>query len=89
MHSYTISRKVEVIDWHRASGKNVSRTSRHFKIDRKRIREWDSKYDMLKHQDYGKQKMKRKLTDGGPVFSEELDDALFEYLQTQQDAGRE
>lgn len=87
MHSYTISRKVEVIDWHRASGKNVSRTSRHFKIDRKRIREWDSKYDMLKHQDYGKQKMKRKLTDGGPVFSEELDDALFEYLQTQRDAG--
>ncbi|KAG0444905.1 hypothetical protein HPB47_013242 [Ixodes persulcatus] len=78
MHSYTISRKVEVIDWHRASGKNVSRTSRHFKIDRKRIREWDSKYDMLKHQDYGKQKMKRKLTDGGPVFSEELDDALFD-----------
>ncbi|KAG0443324.1 hypothetical protein HPB47_015047 [Ixodes persulcatus] len=87
MHSYTISRKVEVIDWHRASGKNVSRTSRHFKIDRKRIREWDAKYDMLKHQDYGKQKMKRKLTDGGPVFSEELDDALFEYLQTQRDAG--
>lgn len=31
--------------------------------------------------------MKQKLTDGGPDFSEELDDALFEYLQTERDAG--
>ncbi|KAH7953616.1 hypothetical protein HPB49_010642 [Dermacentor silvarum] len=32
--------------------------------------------------------MKCKLTDGGPVFNEELDDALFDYLQTERDARR-
>lgn len=34
--------------------KNVSCTSWYFKIDRKRIRKWDSKYDALKHLNYGK-----------------------------------
>lgn len=70
VHSYTISKKIEVVEWHRASGGNVSRTSRPFKIDRKRIREWNSKYETLKQLNYGKQKMKRKFTNGVPVFSE-------------------
>lgn len=69
----TVSKKIEVVDWHRASGGNVSRTSRHFKIDRKRIREWDSKYETLKQLNYGKQKMKRKFTNAVSVFSEEVD----------------
>lgn len=85
IHSYTVFKKIEVVDWHWASGGNVSRTSRHFKIDRKRIREWDSKYETLKQLNYGKRKMKRKMkrkfTNGAPVFSEEVNDALFEYFQ--------
>ncbi|EEC19039.1 hypothetical protein IscW_ISCW014223 [Ixodes scapularis] len=88
MHSYTVSKKIEVVDWHWASGGNVSRTSRHFNIDRKRIRKWDSKYETLKQHNYGKQKMRRKFTNGVPVFSEEVDDALFEYFQRERDAGR-
>lgn len=31
--------------------------------------------------------MMRKLADGGPIFNEELDDALFDYLQMERDAG--
>ncbi|KAH7949423.1 hypothetical protein HPB49_009546 [Dermacentor silvarum] len=81
MHSHIVARKIEVVKWHRALGNNVSCTSRHFKIDRKRICEWDSKYDTLKHLNYGKQKMKCKLTDGGPIFNEELDNALLDYLE--------
>ncbi|KAH7978798.1 hypothetical protein HPB49_006776 [Dermacentor silvarum] len=88
MQSYAVARKIEVIERHRASKKNVSSTSRHFKIGRKRMRAWDSKYDALKPLNYGKQKMKRKLMDGGPVFNKELDDALFDYLQTERDIGR-
>uniref|UniRef100_A0A6B0V6Y3 Putative pogo transposable element n=1 Tax=Ixodes ricinus TaxID=34613 RepID=A0A6B0V6Y3_IXORI len=88
MHSYKVSKKIKVVDWHRASGGNVSRTSRHFKIDRKRIREWDPKYKTLKQLNYGKQKRKRKFTNGAPVFSEEVNDALFEGFQRERDAGR-
>lgn len=32
--------------------------------------------------------MKRKFTNGAPVFSEEVDDTLFEYFQREQDAGQ-
>lgn len=72
MHYYAVTRKIEVTEWHRASGKSVSCTSRHFNITRKRIREWDSKYGTLKHLNYGKLKMKRKLKDGTPICNEEL-----------------
>ncbi|KAH7954472.1 hypothetical protein HPB49_018841 [Dermacentor silvarum] len=39
-------------------------------LDRKRIREWD-KYETLLQQNFGKAKLRRKLSNGGPVFSEE------------------
>ena len=39
-HSYTVQFKVSVVDWHNANGANLSKTSREFEIDRKRIREW-------------------------------------------------
>lgn len=35
---------------------------------------------------YNKQKEKQKFTNGAPVFNEELDDLLFEYLQSELDA---
>ncbi|KAH6924374.1 hypothetical protein HPB50_016327 [Hyalomma asiaticum] len=51
-------------------------TLRHFNIDRKRIREWNGKYESLLQQNFGKSNLRRKLSNGAPVFSEELDDAL-------------
>ncbi|KAG0413366.1 hypothetical protein HPB47_009484 [Ixodes persulcatus] len=88
MHSYTVAKKLEVVEWHRGNGKNVHQTSRHFKLDRKRIREWDKNYDNLLQQNYGKAKLRRKLSNGTPVFSESVDDALFEYLERERSAGR-
>ena len=44
-HSYTVQFKVSVVDWHNANGANLSKTSREFEIDRKRIREWIANYD--------------------------------------------
>lgn len=35
---------------------------------------------------YDKQKEKQEFTNGAPVFNEELDDLLFEYLQSEWDA---
>lgn len=80
-HSYTISKKVEVVEWHRSHGKNVSIISRQFIIDRKGVREWDAKFDTLRRLHYGSSRLKRKICNGRPVFSEELDDTLFEFLE--------
>ncbi|KAH7950916.1 hypothetical protein HPB52_003124 [Rhipicephalus sanguineus] len=88
MRSYTIAKKIEVVQWHRQAGRNVHETSRHFNIDRKRIREWDGKYESLLQQNFGKSKLRRKLSNGAPVFSEELDDALFEFFERERSAGR-
>ncbi|XP_037568102.1 uncharacterized protein LOC119448972 [Dermacentor silvarum] len=88
MHSYTVAKKVEVIQWHRENGKNVHQTSRHFKLDRKRIRKWEKNFDNLLQQNYGKAKLRRKLSNGAPVFSEYVDNALFEFFERERSAGR-
>ncbi|KAH9385047.1 hypothetical protein HPB48_027086 [Haemaphysalis longicornis] len=78
MHSYTVAKKIEVIRWHREHGKNVHQTSRQFKLDQKRIREWVKNFDNLLQQNFGKAKLRRKLSNGATVFSEYVDDPLFE-----------
>ncbi|KAH7940855.1 hypothetical protein HPB49_006981 [Dermacentor silvarum] len=87
MHSYTVKKKIEVVEWHRHNGKNVHATARHFSLDRKRIREWEKKYETLLQQNFGKAKLRRKLSNGAPVFSEEVDDALFEFLEREKAQG--
>lgn len=81
MRSYMVAKKIKVVQWHRQAGRNVHETSRRFNIDRKRIREWDGKYESLLKQNFGKSKLRRKLSNGAPVFSEELDDALFKFFE--------
>ncbi|KAH7940228.1 hypothetical protein HPB52_022548 [Rhipicephalus sanguineus] len=62
--------------------------SRHFKLDRKRIREWEKNFDNLLQLNYGKAKLRQKLSNGTPVFSKHVDDAVFEYLERERSAGR-
>ncbi|KAH7971942.1 hypothetical protein HPB52_004373 [Rhipicephalus sanguineus] len=88
MRSYTVAKKIEVVQWHRQGGRNAHATSRHFNIDRRRIREWDNKCVALLQQKFGKSKSRRKLSNGAPVLSEEVDDALFEFFQSERSAGR-
>ncbi|KAM7310645.1 uncharacterized protein LOC121832848 [Ixodes scapularis] len=87
-NSYTIQRKVEVVQWHKKNGDNVSKTARHFELDRKRVREWSTNYQSLLQQCHGKNKFKRAINNGRPVFSEELDEALMDFLDTERAAGR-
>ncbi|KAH7980912.1 hypothetical protein HPB49_020053 [Dermacentor silvarum] len=87
MQSYKVAKKIEVIQWHHENGKNVHQTSRHFKLDRKRIREWENNFDNLLQQNYGKAKLRRKPSNGAPVFSEYVDDALFEFFERERSAG--
>ncbi|KAG0435601.1 hypothetical protein HPB47_018388 [Ixodes persulcatus] len=87
MHSYTAQKKIKVVEWHRRNGKNVYLTTRQFKLDRKRIREWEKNYDVLLQQNFGKSKLRRKLSNGAPKFSKEVDDSLFELLECERSAG--
>ncbi|KAH9371976.1 hypothetical protein HPB48_021275 [Haemaphysalis longicornis] len=88
MHSYTVKRKHDVVDWHRKNGRNVHVTSRVFKLDRKRIREWEKNYEVLLQQNFGKSKVLHKLSNGAPFFSEELDDTLYEFFERERNYGR-
>ncbi|XP_042147347.1 uncharacterized protein LOC120837121 [Ixodes scapularis] len=87
-NSYTIQRKVEVAQWHKKNGDNLSKTARHFELDRKQVREWSSNYQSLLQQCHNKNKFKRAINNGRPVFSEELDEALMDFLDTEWAAGR-
>ncbi|KAG0422450.1 hypothetical protein HPB47_001731 [Ixodes persulcatus] len=42
MHSYTVQKKIKVVEWHLRNGKNVHLTARQFKLDHKRIRDQSS-----------------------------------------------
>ncbi|KAH9373443.1 hypothetical protein HPB48_009488 [Haemaphysalis longicornis] len=84
MHSYTVAKKIKVIRWHREHGKNVHQTSRQFKLDLKRIREWEKNFDILLQQNFGKAKLRRKLSN---VFGEYVDDALFRVFRARKKRG--
>ncbi|KAH6923704.1 hypothetical protein HPB50_005174 [Hyalomma asiaticum] len=68
---------MEVIQWHRDYGKNMHTTSQQVELDKKQIRECDKNFENLLEQNYRKAKLRRKLINGAPVFSEDVDDVLF------------
>ena len=69
LKSYTVEFKVEAVEWRRMNGENCSLTARAFGVDRKRIREWEGKYDSMVSMCHGKSKKKRKLHLGRCVSS--------------------
>lgn len=79
VNSYTVTKKLEVLKWHKENGAVIHRTSKHFSIDRKRIREWLQKEEVLISNNHGKKKNCRKLTAGRKPLSEEIDDCLFDF----------
>lgn len=87
INSYTVAKKLEAIKWHKDNGSVIHRTSKHFGIDRKRIRDWLSKEEFLTASNHGEKKKLRKLTSGRKPLSEELDDALFEYFEKERENG--
>lgn len=87
INSYTISKKLEIIQWHKDNGSVCHRTSKHFGIDRKRIRDWLSKEEILMANNHGEKKQARKLASGRRPLSEELDDALFEFFEKERENG--
>ena len=85
--SYDVAFKCSAITWHRQHGRNVLKTAREFEVDRKRIREWNSKYENLMKLNHGTSKKKRKIHLGAAVASQDLDSRVFSYLENQRSEG--
>ena len=84
---YTVDFKVMVVNWLRAHEQNISLTSREFGVDRKRVREWDQKYDYLQQHNKGTSAKKQRLGGGRCSMSKELDDKVFEFLEEERSNG--
>ena len=62
LKSYTVAFKIEVVEWYRGEGmQNVTQTAQTFGLDRKRVREWNGKYDAHLDVNVGDGKKKRKI----------------------------
>lgn len=86
--SYTVQRKLEIIRWHRENGGNYHETEREFGVSRKRLREWNQNYANLLAHEFGRDKFKRKLHEGGEPFSRLLDADVLEWLLEERAEGR-
>ncbi|KAK7097631.1 hypothetical protein V1264_004579 [Littorina saxatilis] len=87
--SYTVEFKLATLDYleHFANG-NVSQTAEEFGIDRKMIREWRTNRDRFIQHDRGTEKKKRKLHPGRHILSQEVDQAVLDYLNNERAEGR-
>ena len=87
-HSYNVGFKLMIVEWHRKNGRNVSQTARKFNIDRKRVRDWESQYDMLFQRSVDKDKKQRRLGSGRVPLSGDLDQKVLEFLEDERSEGR-
>lgn len=61
---YTVEFKTFVVDWLRRNDGCIHKAAREFNIDRKRVREWDRKYNELQRMNVGAKAKRRKLCTG-------------------------
>lgn len=86
--SFTVEKKISVVNWHRENGNNYHATEREFGISRRRLREWNQNFATLLAHQFGKEKFKRKLHEGRKPFSDMLDNDLLEWLLDERIEGR-
>lgn len=79
--------KILVVDWLRRNQRNVSLAAREFSIDRKRVREWDQKYDLLQKSNKGASAKRRKISIGRPALHPNLDLKVMEFLEVERSSG--
>ena len=77
-----------MVDWLHRNDHNIHKAAREFNIDRKRVREWDQKYNELQRMNVGANAKRRKLNTGRTPLSPELDQRLFEFLEQERSEGR-
>ncbi len=70
---HVITRQMPVVDWLRSNENNISKAYREFEIDRKRVREWDQKYDVLVANNRGQNAKRRQIGCDRSALSSDLD----------------
>ena len=86
--SYSVEKKLEIIAWHMDNGASLHRTSKQFGVDRKNVREWIKNESILRMNDFGSAKKKRKIGSGQKPLSEEMDDELYNFFLDERENGR-
>ena len=86
-NSYSIKFKVSVVEWYHNNEASLHKTAKRLSIDRKRVREWCSKYSVLKGKTSGALGKRRRINHGKPL-SLELDQKVFEFLEDERSEER-
>lgn len=86
--SYSVEKKLEIITWHNENGTSLHRTSKEFGIDRKNLREWLKNESLLRMNDFGTSKKKRRIGSGKKPLSEEMDEELYYFFLNERENGR-
>lgn len=81
--SYSVREKLKCIEWYKENGSSIRKTALQFGIDRKRVREWINKEEVLRKSE----SQKYRLTEGMEVMSEEIESGVMEYLLEQRARG--
>ena len=88
-NSYTVEFKIAVVEWQRKNQASLHKTAAEFSIDRKRVREWHDQYSVLKANECGAKKKRRRLYSGGRrPLSTDLDQKVFQFLEEERSEGR-
>ena len=77
--SYSMKKKLEVVDWYLHNGEVVSKTAKHFGVDRKRVREWVKAETEMRNaapEDMGR----KRWHSGGEVKSVEIEVGVLDFL---------
>lgn len=93
-NSYTVAFKISVLDWYHSNGENKSHTSKHFGVDRKRVRDWLLAEDNLRAMPLATRMRRKKFAREGtsygkrPVGSAQLDQAVLNWYKEQRSVGK-
>ena len=87
-NSYTVAFKISVVEWLRKNEASCHKAAKEFSIDRKRVREWSERYDVLKQHGGGVSGKHRKLSTGRAPLSADLNQRVFDYLEEERSEGR-
>lgn len=79
---YAVTKKLEMIGWHRSHGANSSKSERECDILRKQIRTLNKDYEKIcQVQGNGTDKVRKFLETGSSPKSNELDQTVFQLLE--------
>ena len=85
--SYTVTFKLDCINWHKENGGSIRKTAGYYGVDRKRVREWLSMEEELLLHSHGKEAKKRRINCGTEILNDEIEEGVLDYLVDKRSRG--